>query len=292
MVEAMVCRLSGNRLSVLRECGINPSESDILMTAPRLLPFETRKGRTLPVTAAAMDYGPKELVKPHRHAVGQLIYAVRGVMVVSAAVGQWVVPATRALWMPATMVHAIRMVGHVRMRTIYVRPDSSLNLPTACAVVAVSTLLRTLILEAVTVQLPYADGTRDGRLMRLLLDEIFQMPVLPLHLPTPSDPRLKVIHDKIKASPDDPNTITQWARQFRLNPRTIQRLFLSETGFSFGQWRRQARLLAALEMLARGERIVDIALAVGYSSPTAFSTMFRRQFGAPPSSYFYTKLQV
>jgi AraC-like DNA-binding protein len=262
------------------------------MTGPRLLPFETRKGRTLPVTATAMDYGPKYLVKPHRHPVGQLIYAVRGVMVVSTAVGQWVVPATRALWMPASMVHAIRMVGHVRMRTIYVRRDSALNLPSACAVVAVSTLLRSLILEAVSVQLPYADGSRDSRLMRLLIDEIVQMPVLPLNLPIPSDPRLRVIHDKIKASPDTPNTIAQWARQFRLNPRTVQRLFLGETGLSFGQWRRQARLLAALEMLARGERIIDIALAVGYSSPTAFSTMFRRQFGAPPSLFFDINVQT
>jgi AraC-like DNA-binding protein len=121
-----------------------------------------------------------------------------------------------------------------------------------------------------------------------MLDEIVQMPVLPLNLPTPSDPRLRVIHDKIKAFPDDPNTIAHWARTFRLNPRTIQRLFLAENGLSFGQWRRQARLLTALEMLARGERIVDIALAVGYDSPTAFSTMFRRQFGAPPSAYFDT----
>jgi AraC-like DNA-binding protein len=128
--------------------------------------------------------------------------------------------------------------------------------------------------------------------MRLLLDEIVQMPVLPLNLPTPSDPRLRVIHNRIKASPDDPNTLAQWARVFRLNPRTIQRLFLRETGLSFGQWRRQARLLAALEMLARGERIVDIALAVGYGSPTAFSTMFRRQFGSPPASYFDTGTQL
>ena len=222
------------------------------MAAPRLLPFETREGRTLPVTVAALDYGPKSLVKAHRHPVGQLIYAVQGVMVVSTAVGQWVVPATRALWMPASMIHAIRMVGHVRMRTIYVRPDFSLNMAPTCAVVAVSTLLRTLIIEAVKIKLPYAAGSRDGRLMRLLLDEIVQMPVLPLNLPTPSDPRLRVIHDKIKASPDDPNTISHWAQTFRLNPRTIQRLFLTETGLSFGQWRRQARLLAALEMLARG----------------------------------------
>jgi AraC-like DNA-binding protein len=77
-----------------------------------------------------------------------------------------------------------------------------------------------------------------------------------------------------------------WARTLRLDPRTIHRLFVRDTGLTFGQWLRQARLLAALEMSARGERIVDITLAVGYSSPTAFSTMFHRQFGAPPTSYF------
>jgi AraC-like DNA-binding protein len=95
-----------------------------------------------------------------------------------------------------------------------------------------------------------------------------------------------VIHERISKAPDDPSTAAQWASTFRLDPRTIHRLFVRDTGLTFGQWRRQARLLAALEMLARGERIVDIALAVGYSSPTAFSTMFHRQFGAPPTSYF------
>jgi AraC-like DNA-binding protein len=257
------------------------------LRTPRLtLPFETRKGRGLPVTALAVDYGPNDRVRKHQHPVGQLIYAVRGVMVIHTAIGQWVVPTTRALWMPGSMVHAIRMAGHVRMRTIYVRPNSSPHLPAACAVVAVSELLSALILEAVNVRLPYAEDSRDGRLMRLLIDEIVQMPALPLNLPYPSDPRLRVIHERIMTAPDDPSTAAQWAHTFRLDPRTIHRLFVRDTGLTFGQWRRQARLLAALEMLARGERIVDIALAVGYSSPTAFSTMFHRQFGAPPTSYF------
>jgi AraC-like DNA-binding protein/quercetin dioxygenase-like cupin family protein len=263
------------------------------------LPFATRKGRTLPVTAMAVDYGPKDLVRSHQHPVGQLIYAVRGVMVVQTAVGRWVVPTTRALWMPALVTHAIRMVGHVRMRTVYVRPDASphqqtasAHLPAACAVVAVSALLSALIVEAVNVRLPYKKDSRDGRLMRLLIDEIVQMPELPLKLPYPSDPRLRVIHERIMAAPDDPTTVAHWARQFRLDPRTIHRLFVHDTGLTFGQWRRQARLLMALEMLARGERIVDIALAVGYSSPTAFSTMFHRQFGAPPTAYFQPATNV
>jgi AraC-like DNA-binding protein len=138
----------------------------------------------------------------------------------------------------------------------------------------------------VNARLPYTQDSRDGRLMRLLIDEVVQLPTLPLNLPYPSDPRLRVIHERILKAPDDPSTLAMWARTFRLDPRTIHRLFVRDTGLTFGQWRRQARLLAALEMLARGERIVDIALAVGYRSPTAFSTMFHRQFGAPPTAYF------
>ncbi|HXE76947.1 MAG TPA: helix-turn-helix domain-containing protein, partial [Rhodanobacter sp.] len=58
------------------------------------------------------------------------------------------------------------------------------------------------------------------------------------------------------------------------------------TGMTFGQWRRQARLLAALEHLASGARVIDVALDLGYNSPTAFATMFKRQFGVVPSSFF------
>ncbi|MNT43607.1 Regulatory protein SoxS [compost metagenome] len=71
-----------------------------------------------------------------------------------------------------------------------------------------------------------------------------------------------------------------------MDPKTIQRRFARETGMTFGQWRQQARLLAALERLAAGAKVVDVALDMGYGSPSAFATMFRRQFGVPPSAFF------
>jgi AraC-like DNA-binding protein/quercetin dioxygenase-like cupin family protein len=279
--------LGGSQSPVLREWGLILRKTDIAVGHSRLImPFDRRQGRDMPVTAVALDYRPGERIRRHRHPVNQLIYAVRGVMVVTSDVGQWLVPPTRALWMPASVVHGIRMIGHIRMRTVYVRPYAASGMPTACVVVAVSRLLSERVLEAVNVRLPYTQDSRGGRLLRLLLDEMVQVHVLPLTLPYPSDPRLKAIHQRITEAPDDPTTAVQWARTFQLNPRTLHRLFVRETSLTFGQWRRQARLLTALEMLAKGERIVDVALAVGYRSPTAFSTMFHRQFGAPPKSYF------
>ncbi|MCA6122748.1 AraC family transcriptional regulator [Bradyrhizobium sp. WSM 1704] len=72
-------------------------------------------------------------------------------------------------------------------------------------------------------------------------------------------------------------------RRLKLTSKTMHRLFAKETGMTFGEWRQQAHLLFALERLARGERVVDVALDSGYASQSAFSAMFRRHFGVPPN---------
>lgn len=249
-------------------------------------PYTLYDRNDMPVTAMAADYSPDHETPRHDHPHIQLIHALHGVMVVSTDIGQWIVPPSRGLWMPAGVTHSIRMVGNVKMRTAFIRPDAAPDLLAQCAVLGVSPLLRELILAAIDVPLPYAAESRHGRLMRLLLDEVVQMPTLPLSLPHPADARLRQICTTITQTPDDSSTISDWARRLSVDPKTIHRLFQRETGMTFGQWRQQARLLAALEHLATGARVVDIALDLGYSSPTAFATMFKRQFGVAPSSFF------
>ncbi|WP_188248962.1 helix-turn-helix domain-containing protein, partial [Stenotrophomonas maltophilia] len=48
----------------------------------------------------------------------------------------------------------------------------------------------------------------------------------------------------------------------------------------------QARLLAAMERLAVGDKVIDVALATGYDSPSAFTSMFKRQLGQTPAAFF------
>jgi AraC-like DNA-binding protein len=239
-----------------------------------------------PVTGKSIDYPSDHLVPRHHHPTAQLIHAVQGVMVVGTDTGQWIVPPTRGLWMPAGEAHQIRMVGEVHIRTVYIRPDASPGLPTQCQVVSISPLLRELILAAMNVTQPYSPDSRDGRLMTLLLDEVALLPSLPLRLPQPTDPDLLTICEAIASSPDDPSTLGQWAARLGVDPKTIQRRFARQTGMTFGQWRQQARLIMALEQLASGVKVVDVALNLGYGSPSAFATMFKRQFGATPSAYF------
>ena len=102
--------------------------------------------------------------------------------------------------------------------------------------------------------------------MHVLLDQLREVDVLPLHLPMPRDQRLARICATLVSRPDDASTAEQWANRLRLTSKTIHRLFARETGMTFGEWRQQARLLFALERLARGARVVDVALDAGYAS--------------------------
>lgn len=240
----------------------------------------------MPVRGRAVNYQTGHIIEPHSHPTHQLIYAIQGVSTVFADKGQWIVPPSRGLWMPAHTVHQLRMVGEVRLRTLYIRTDAANNLPSQCQVIAISPLLRELILAAMDIDAPYLPDSRNGRLMQLLLDELTMVPSLPLVVPQPTDADLVTICDAIRRNPGDESSLAQWAEKLQLNAKTIQRRFVRQTGMTFGQWRQQARLILALEQLASGAKIVDVALNLGYSTPSAFATMFKRQFGIAPSAYF------
>lgn len=238
------------------------------------------------VVCKAVDYPPDTYIAPHRHARHQLVYAMHGLMVVMSGQGRWVVPSTRALWMPAGTEHAVRSIGALQMRSIYVRPEAIERMPAQPAVVEVKPLLAELVRSAAPIPWDHAPDSRDGRLMRLILDELHALPALPLHLPQPRDARLLAVCTALEADPADARTLQDWALRLRLDVKTIQRLFRRELGMTFGQWRQQVRLLRGLERLAAGDRVIDVAVELGYDSPSAFTAMFRRQFGQPPSRFF------
>ncbi|UTH75297.1 helix-turn-helix transcriptional regulator [Chromobacterium sp. IIBBL 290-4] len=240
----------------------------------------------LPVVGKLRDY-PAGVESPrHQHPTAQLLYSVEGLMWVGTERGQWIVPPTRAIWLPIGTWHQVRMVSPVRMRNIFVRQDMLSGLPETCCVLEVTPLLRELVLAAVDVPVPCEPGSRDERVMLLALDEIRRAQVLPLSLPQPASPALQRLCSVWLERPDDERGATEWARELALDPRTLQRRFRRETGLSFGQWRRQARLMQALQRLACGDSVLKVALDLGYASPSAFATMFKRELGAPPSSFF------
>jgi AraC-like DNA-binding protein len=150
-------------------------------------------------------------------------------------------------------------------------------------VVNIAPLLRELILASVEAPGP---ERRRQLITALILDEIRAATVAPLHLPEPSDPRLIRITSALTEQPGDARTLGAWARDAGASTRTLSRLFVGQTGMTFRQWQRQARLLAALVRLAEGESVTSIAFELGYDSPSAFISAFRRALGKTPRRYF------
>ena len=239
-----------------------------------------------PVAAFAADYPSGHVIPWHSHPRAQFIHATAGVMTVGTAGATWVVPPHRALWMPPHVEHRIRASGKLALRTLYVTPDAAPGLPASCRVVTVTPLLLNLILRAIELPALYERDGPEGRLVHVMLDEIGAAPEAPLNLPAPTDARLNRIADQLIAQPGDRRSLADWAKSVGASERTLARLFPAETGLSFRQWRERARLLHALARLADGEAVTSIALDLGYDSPSAFTAMFRRALGAPPSRYF------
>lgn len=239
-----------------------------------------------PVRPLAKEYRHGDSEPDHYHNCAQLIHSLSGVVQVTTRLGSWVVPPGRGVWVPANVVHRLRITGRVAAKTLFVDPLARADLPAQCQVVQVSPLLRELIICAMDIAPDYPSGGRDERVMELILDELRMLPILPLHLPEPREAPLLALCRHIQASPAHPWTLEQAADRLNVSGRTLSRRFLRETGLRFGDWVRRARLLAALNALAAGQSVLEVALDLGYDSPSAFSAMFRRMLGVAPSDYF------
>jgi AraC-like DNA-binding protein len=178
------------------------------------------------------------------------------------------------------------MCGPVWVKTVYFAKYLSQAFPPDCCAVNVSPLLRELIVRVVELGMLDRTVPAQSRLIGVLLDQIEVLPIMPLQLPMPRDARAQRIAAWLCDHPNAPGLLKQLSNRVGCSKRTIERLFQAETGLTFGQWKQQLRLLIALRLLAAGKSVTDVALDVGYESPSAFIAMFRRSLGETPSRYF------
>ena len=239
---------------------------------------------TRPVLGFARD---EELYRTewHRHRRAQLLFAIEGVMTVSTKNGTWVVPPQQAVWVPAGTAHSVSANQHLAMRSLYIDPSVLARLPKTCCVLTVPPLLRELIVRATSLPADYPPDGPEARLMAVIPDELAGLEPEPLHLPLPTDPRLSTVADALIADPGDGRDLKEWGKIAGASERTLARLFVKETGMTFGTWRQRRRLLAAIGRLADGQPVTSVAFDLGYDSPSAFITMFRRTLGATPGRY-------
>lgn len=236
------------------------------------------------IAAMSKSFNPGETIAPHRHPRDQVLFAIEGVMRVATDGEAWIVPPDRALYVPGGVDHGVAMKGHVEMRTLYIRPGAAPGLPSVPAVLDVSPLLKSLILALLEEPVEYNENRRGGLLAGLIFDELARARQLQLVIPMPRDDRLKRLCKALLDDPSRGETLEAWAAHVGASPRTLSRLFSSEVGMSFAQWRQRVRFHNAMEAIVRGEAIGQVARANGYDSASAFTAAFRRSMGLTPSA--------
>lgn len=223
-----------------------------------------------------------EWIAAHSHPQHQVAWTRSGVLSVAVNDTYWVLPPTRALWLPAGVVHRTGATRDAVLCSLYLEPDRcDLDWPTPTAV-AVDGLLAQLI-----GYLNRTDLADDARLRAeaVVLDLLRPLPVTPIDVPPATDARVRAVTDALLADPADPRGLEAHARTIGVSRRTLTRLFVQDTGMSFDRWRGHMRLRAALPLLAEGQPVSRVAHTVGYATPSAFLVAFRRTVGTTPARY-------
>ena len=250
----------------------------------RLLPFEQAPR---PLVGYAYDDAAAHDTGWHQHPRAQFLFAIAGVTRVATETAWFIVPPGTGLWMPAQTRHVTRMPAGLRMRALFLREDAARAGPGVVTVVAVSSLLRELILAACEEPVMWDETGPVQHVVALALHEIGRAATRPISVPACRDPRLQRVADALLADPADPRGLEAFADMAGASARTLARLFRRDTGMSFQAWRRQLRLTEALASLAQGETPARAAAAVGYTSGPAFGAAFRTAFGTTPGRSRY-----
>jgi AraC-like DNA-binding protein len=222
-------------------------------------------------------------IDAHSHLDGQLVYAASGALATATERGTWVAPANRATWTPPGFEHSHRYYGRTDVRLVVVPAELCEALVPHPSVVAVSPLLREVVL-ALTDR-PESRPGAHARLREVLIDELVETPELSLHLPEPRDQRLRAVTDLLQADPGRTSTLTELGRVAGASERTLSRLFDSELGMSFHRWRTVLRVHHAVIHLTRGVSVTDTAIACGWSNPSSFIDAFSSVTGQTPGRY-------
>ena len=218
----------------------------------------------------------------HDHAEHQLVWTATGAARVVTPGRSWLLPPSRALFVPGGTAHDVVLVPPAALHCLYVRPAAWPQTGPGPVQLAVSPLLRELL-----VFLAAAEGVQPlaEEALALVRHELTGAAVPDDGLAVPADPRAVAVASRLLADPADGTPLSSWARRLHVGESTLRRSFVEETGLPFSEWRSRVRVRAALPLLERGVPVAGVARRVGYSSVTGFAAAFRRRYGTSPGAW-------
>jgi AraC-like DNA-binding protein len=218
----------------------------------------------------------------HSHPEPKLLWTWTATVLVSAAEREWLVPPGYGLWVPGGVEHGGAVLSAGEGSAIIFDPATCPITWARPTGVSGGPLLRELITHL------YESDPRDtsrSHAEALMFDLLVPLPPHDIQITMPTDPRVRVIAERLIADPADSRELSAWADYTHASLRTLSRLFQNETGLSFARWRVQVRIRAAIQMLGTGATVDAAARHVGYRKTSAFIVAFRRVTGQTPGTY-------
>lgn len=223
-----------------------------------------------------------------------LLYASTGAFSLTVGHARWLLPPQRAAWVAAHTPMRLVAAGAGTTSSVLFTTAALPALAFPCRVFVVSPLARAMLLHAMQwVRTRDPDPTlptnqRALPFFQALADVCLDLAATPdeLWLPQAQSPELATALDYSLAHLGDELSVGEVAAAVHLSERTLARRFAEETGMTWRQYVRRARLIRAMELLAaHTNKVIDVAYAVGFTSLSAFNHAFRDFAGETPSSY-------
>lgn len=223
----------------------------------------------------------------HAHAAAQLTFAASGIIQAHTPDGRWLVPPQLAVWIPEGVAHRVEVLTDAELWVVHWQPSAVQawgpgQLPNWPFALRVTPLLRSLLTAMFAVDI---ETGKAELIARLMLHELTETAHAPTFLPLPTTYAARRVAD---LALDDPRTelnIDVLASRAATSVRTVSRIFRAETGMTFKAWRQRARIVHAMDRLARGEPIARASANCGFSSTAAFSSAFRQVTAMTPTEF-------
>ncbi len=227
----------------------------------------------------------KHVFPMHYHHWHQLVYATAGSLVVTVDNSWYVITPEQAMWLPAGVWHTTGALNDTAFRNLYVADVPAFKMPDRCAVFTVSAFFRALVIELEQAQERAETEPYIDQLNALICEQLIRLPIQEFYLPWPHSANLRQICEALYADPADARSVDEWGQVLGASARTLTRRFEKEVGISLRNWRYRLRVFRAVEWLCAGHSVTEIALALGYASPSAFTYMFRQEMGCAPTEW-------
>jgi len=223
-----------------------------------------------------------------------LLYASSGAFSLTVGNTRWLLPPQRAAWLAAHTPMRLIASGAGTTSSVLFLEDAIPDLSFVCRVFVVSPLAREMLLHAMQWD---RDRDPDSRLstnqiadtfFRSLATVCLDLAAVPdeFWLPQAQSPELAAALAYTLAHIGNRLNVADVAAAVNVSERTLARRFAEETGMTWRQYLRRARLIRAMELLAeRDDNVINIAYAVGFTSLSAFNHAFREFTGETPSAY-------